>query len=81
MTPEQDPLNAGQALAQGIPGVNILMMLRKLGEQAPDSLQQALKLLGLGQQVQGQNYPVNAPLPRYGGQDQSGNPIIVPPGQ
>jgi hypothetical protein len=42
-----DPRNYGEQIAQGIPGVGILMMLRQLGEALPGKAQQALELLGI----------------------------------
>jgi hypothetical protein len=45
----EDPTQMGEQVGQGIPGVGILMMLRKLGEQVPGYAQQAMQYLGLGQ--------------------------------
>lgn len=67
MDPEQNPLNMGQQIAQGIPGVNILTMLRNMGEQAPNVLNQAMELLGLRK-------PQAMPVQR----DAMGRPIAVP---
>jgi hypothetical protein len=71
-----DPRNTGESIAQGLPGVGILMMLRKMGEQAPDSLQRAMQMLGIGGPTAP---PINQPLPRHGGMDANGQPIIIPP--
>lgn len=76
MDPSQDPRNTGESIAQGIPGVGILMMLRKMGEQMPDGLERAMQMLGLRQQPAP---PLNQPLPQHGGFDAQGNPIINQP--
>lgn len=84
MSPYDNPNNAGEAISQGIPGVSILTLLRNLGQRMPDKMQEALQLLGIGQQARPQgavNYPPQGPLPRAMGTDAQGNPIIVPPGQ
>ena len=72
-----DPKQFGEQIAQGLPGVGILMMLRKMGEAGmPSGLERAMQMLGLRQQAAP---PLNQPLPRHGGMDEQGNPIIIPP--
>jgi hypothetical protein len=74
-----DPRNTGEAIAQGLPGVGILMMLRRLGEQGgSEGLQRAMQMLGVGQPQQAAP-PITQPLPRHGGMDANGQPIIIPP--
>jgi len=74
----EDPRLAGESVAQGIPGVGILQMLQQLGTKLPGGIQQIMQMLGAQQQ---QPPPLNAPLPRHGGFDAQGRPIIIPPGQ
>ena len=72
-----DPKNMGESIAQGLPGVGILMMLRKMSEGGmPSGLERAMEMLGLRQPAAP---PLNQPLPRHGGMDAQGNPIIIPP--
>jgi len=86
----QNPLNTGEEVAQSIPGVQgglgILMMLRKLTDGAPGGIGRIMEMLGAGGVAppmgQGRpQYRPDQPLPRSGGVDANGNPIIIPPGQ
>ena len=75
-----DPKNMGEGIAQGLPGVGILMMLRKMSEGGVgNGIERAMEMLGLRQQQQQPAPPLNQPLPRHGGMDAQGNPIIIPP--
>ncbi len=75
-----NPLQTGEQVAQGIPGVNILQMMRSLGEKmGPGAMQQIMQMLGATPPQPAP--PLNARLPRYGGTDANGQPIIIPPGQ
>jgi len=46
-----DPRNTGENIAQGIPGVNILQLIRQFGEQLPGLGQRAMELLGIPTRV------------------------------
>jgi len=69
-----DPNNMGQNIAQGMPGVGILMMLRNLFSQQqqpnPNAAAQAMQHLGVPQQ---QRPPM--PTPR----DAMGRPLPIDP--
>lgn len=77
-----DPRNMGQHVAQQIPGVPLLMMLRQAGEQMPGMMDKVMQLLGMGPQRSpfqgGQQYGINDTLPRSPGVGPDGRPIIIP---
>lgn len=77
-----DISNMGSDMVKGSP-FSIYLMLSKLGQQIP-GMQDAMRLLGIGQQQRppqnGPQYRIDQPLPRSGGVDAQGNPIISPAG-
>lgn len=66
-----DPRQIGEQVAQGLPGVGWLMLLRQLGERMPGMAQSAMEYLAPGM-MQG---PPRDNVPR----DQQGRPLPLGP--
>lgn len=83
MEPEQNPSNMGPAIARKMPIASTIAwigpLLQKYGEQIPANWSDVARLLGMGNQGQAPTYRNDQPLPRHGGTDAKGNPIIIPP--
>jgi len=74
--------DAGSELARNI--LHNIIPLESFGQgytATTDAAKALLQRLGVGQPPQQPAPPINAPLPRFGGMDANGQPIIVPPGR
>lgn len=82
MDPEQDPKNMGPAIAKNMPIASTIAwigpLLQKYGEQIPANWSQVMEKLGLGAPPQ-PTYRADQPLPRHGGLDANGQPVIIQP--
>jgi hypothetical protein len=65
-------------IARGMTKFNPVTMIPLGAQRINEGLQELLRMLGLtgGQQPAP---PIDQPLPRFGGLDEQGNPIVIPP--
>ncbi len=71
------PQQTARNIAGSVSGVLPFEQIGQMGQQGIGALMQLLQRLGLGGP---QPPPINEPLPQWGGLDEQGNPIIIPPG-